>query len=94
MKNDIIDSEKTDMDGIIYSPYTRHEIEHILGLEVHLSDYGRVYLCKSIHLTCNEVNVIDVTSNQVKEMINSVENILSDVDPSKIIVDYIEEEYE
>ena len=35
----------------------------------------------------------DVDINQVKELINDVESILRDVDPSKIIVDYIEEEY-
>ena len=93
MKNDIIDRKINNIDGIMYDYYIRHRIEDILGLEVHRSDYGRVYLCKSLPLHCNDVNNIQVNINQVKELINSVENILSDVDPSKIIVDYIEEEY-
>ena len=88
MKNGIVDSEITDMYSIIYSHYIRHGIEHILGLEVHRSESGRVCLGKSISLDYGDVNV-----NQVKELINDVENTLSDVDPSKIIVDYIKEEY-
>ena len=43
---------------------------------------------KRISLDCS-----DVTANQVKELINDVENILSDVDPSKIMIEYNEEEY-
>ena len=87
IKNDIINSEITDIDSIMYSYYIRHGIEHILGLEVYRSESGRVRLGKSISLDD------DVDINQVKELINDIERILSDVDPSKIIVDYIEEEY-
>ena len=87
IKNDIMNSEITDTDSIMYSYYIRHGIEHILGLEVYRSESGRVRLGKSISLDD------DVDINQVKELINDVERILSDVDPSKIIVDYIEEEY-
>lgn len=88
MKNNIVNSKITDTDSIIYSYYIRHEIEHILGLEVHRSESGRVCLGKSINLDCSDANV-----NQVKELINDVENTLSDVDPSKIMIDYAEEEY-
>lgn len=88
MKNGIIDSEITDMYSIIYSYYIRQGIEHILGLEVHRDECGRICIGKSINLNCNDANI-----NQVKELINSVENILSDVNPSEIIVEYIEEEY-
>lgn len=87
-KNNIVNSKITDTDSIMYNYYIRHEVEHILGLEVRRSESGRVYLGKSISLDCN-----DVTVNQVKELINDVENILSDVDPSKIMIDYAEEEY-
>ena len=87
IKNDIMNSEITDTDSIMYSYYIRHGIEHILGLEVYRSESGRVRLGKSISLDD------DVDINQVKELINDVESILSDVNPSKIIVDYIEEEY-
>ena len=87
MKNDIMNSEITDADSILYSYHIRHGIEHILGLEVHRSESGRVCLGKSINLGCSDVNV-----NQVKELINDVENILSDVDPSKIRIDYVEED--
>ena len=88
MKNDIMNSEITDADSIMYSYYIRHGIEHILGLEVHRSDFGSVCLGKSISIDYGDVDI-----NHVKELINDVENILSDVDPSKIIVDYIKEEY-
>lgn len=88
MKNDIMNSELLDVDSIIYSYYIRHGIEHILGLEVHRDEYGRVYLGKSIDLNCNDVNI-----NQIKELISSVENTLSGIDPSKITVGYIEERY-
>ena len=88
IKNGIMNSEITDTDSIIYSYYIRHEIEHILGLEVYRSEPGRVYLGKRISLDCS-----DVTANQVKKLINDVENILSDVDPSKIMIEYNEEEY-
>ena len=88
MKNDIMNSEITDIDSIIYSYYIRHGIEHILGLEVYRSEYGRIYIGKSINLDCNDVDI-----NQVKELINNVENILSGIDPSKIMIDYIEERY-
>ena len=84
-----MNSEITDTDSIMYSYYIRHGIEHILGLEVYRSESGRVCLGKSISLDDD----VDVDINQVKELINDVESILSDVDPSKIIVDYIEEEY-
>ena len=87
IKNDIINSEITDIDSIMYSYYIRHGIEHILGLEVYRSESGRVRLGKSISLD-DDVNI-----NQVKKLIDDVQNILSDVDPSKIIVDYIKEEY-
>ena len=72
----------------MYSYYIRHEIEHTLGLEVHRNEHGRICLGKSISLDYDDVNV-----NQVKELINDVENILSDVDPSKIMIEYNEEEY-
>lgn len=88
MKNDIMNSEITDTDSILYSYYIRHGIEHILGLEVHRNEHGRICLGKSISLDYDEVDV-----NQVKELINDVENILSDVDPGKIVVDYVTEEY-
>ena len=87
IKNGIMNSEITDTDSIMHNYYIRHGIEHILGLEVYRSESGRVRLGKSISLDD------DVDINQVKELINDVESILSDVDPSKIIVDYIEEEY-
>lgn len=87
MKNDIMNSEITDTDSILYSYYIRHGIEHILGLEVHRNEHGRVCLGKSISLDYEEVD-----ANQVKELINDVENILSDVDPSKIMIDYVEED--
>ncbi len=87
MKNNIMNSEITDADSIMYSYHIRHGIEHILGLEVHRSESGRVCLGKSINLDYSDVNV-----NQVKELINNVKNILSDVDPSKIMVDYVEED--
>ena len=88
IKNDIMNSEITDTDSIMYSYYIRHGIEHILGLEVHRGESGRVCLGKSISLDYGDVDI-----NQVKELITDVENILSDVDPSKIIVDCIKEEY-
>ena len=88
IKNGIMNSEITDTDSIMHSYYIRHGIEHILGLEVYRSESGRVRLGKSISLDYDDVDI-----NQVKELINDVESILSDVDPSKIIVDYIEEEY-
>ena len=88
MKNDIINIKVPDTDTIIYSYCLRNDIEHILGLEVHRNDDGRVYLGKSINLNCNDVNI-----NQIKELINNVENTLSDIDPSKITVGYIEERY-
>lgn len=88
MKNDIMNSEITDTDSILYSYYIRHGIEHILGLEIHRNEHGRVCLGKSISLDYEEVD-----ANQVKELINDVENILSDVDPSKIMIDYVEEDY-
>lgn len=88
MKNDIITIKLPNTDTIIYSYYLRNDIEHTLGLEVHRNEYGRVYLGKSITLNCSDVNI-----NQIKELINSVENALSDIDPSKITVDYIEEKY-
>lgn len=88
MKNDIMNSEITDADSILYSYHIRHGIEHILGLEVHRSESGRICLGKSINLDCSDINI-----NQVKELINDVENILSDVDPSKIMIGYAEEEY-
>ena len=88
MKNNIMNSEITDTDSIMYSYYIRHEIEHTLGLEVHRNEHGRVCLGKSISLDYDDANV-----NQVKELINDVENTLSDVDPSKIVVNYIKEEY-
>ena len=88
MKNDIINNEITDIDSIIYSYYIRNEVEHNLGLEVHRNDNGRIYLGKSINL-----NYINVNISQIKELINNVESILSDIDPSKILVDYIEERY-
>lgn len=88
MKNDIMNNELLDVDSIIDSYYIRHGVKHILGLEVHRDEYGRVYLGKSIDLNCNAVNV-----NQIKDLINTVENTLSDIDPSKITVGYIEERY-
>lgn len=83
-----MNSEITDTDSILYSYYIRHGIEHILGLEIHRNEHGRVCLGKSISLDYEEVD-----ANQVKELINDVENILSDVDPSKIMIDYVEEDY-
>lgn len=87
MKNNIMNSEITDTDSIMYSYHIRYEIEHTLGLEVHRNEHGRVCLGKSINLDYDDANV-----NQVKELINDVENILSDVDPSKIMIDYVEED--
>lgn len=87
MKNDIMNSEITDTDSIMYSYHIRYRIEHILGLEVHRNEHGRICLGKSISLDYDEVD-----ANQVKELINDVENILSDVDPSKIMIDYVEED--
>ena len=88
MKNDIISDEITDIGSVLYSSYLRQRIEDTLKLGIYRNDNGEIYIGKGIKLDCNTIKV-----NEFKELISAVENALSDVDSSKIIVDYIEERY-